>query len=342
MRAGDTGWEAWVRLRFRELLGRELEGRPVVFADTSSFMAIERDHIIDLEGEMFVVRGTERETRFGLGDQPKFWVKRVLALESGRPQILKLVFPEEFRVRVGSLEVRCARSAAKEAEVLRLVHGDARFMQGRAVRDAAGNVVRILDIIDGTTLLDHLLSGSVPHEHYFATAFPSVLAHVLDCLRGIQTLHEAGLVHGDIRNDHVLVEREGGRFRWIDFDLWQDSPAFDVWSVGNVLHCVIARGFVHFREVVHEHPELSGKLSDDDASAFFPYRVMNLAKVFPYLPNKLNDVLLRFSVGTRTPYESVAAVVDDICECASAEGWPTRTAEVAAPAPADAATTVRS
>jgi hypothetical protein len=332
MHTGDPGWEAWVRARVRELAGRDLGGRPVVFADTSSFMAIDRDHIIDLEGEMFLVRGSERETRFGLGDQPKFWVKRVVALESGRPYIVKLVFREEFRVQVGPLEVRCARSAEKEAEVLRRVRGDDRFMQGRAVRDTAGNLVRILDVIDGASMLDHLLSASVPHEQYFATALPSVLAHVLDCLRGIHGLHEAGLVHGDIRNDHVLVEREGGRFRWIDFDLWQDSPAFDVWSVGNVLHCVIARGFVHFREVVHEHPELSGRLVDDDASAFFPYRVMNLARVFPYLPRKLNDVLLRFSVGTRTPYESVAAVVDDICECASAEGWPTCTAEATASA----------
>jgi hypothetical protein len=329
MRAADAGWEAWVRARVRELVGRDLQGRPVVFADTSSFMAIDRDHVIDLEGEMFLVRGTERETRFGLGDQPKFWVKRVVALESGRDQIVKLVFPEEFRVRVGSLEVRCARSAEKEAAVLRLVRGDTRFMQGRGVRDAAGNLVRVLDIIEGATLLDHLLAHAVPHEHYFASAFPSVLAHVLDCLRGIHTLHEAGLVHGDIRNDHVLVERDGGRFRWIDFDLRQDSPAFDVWSVGNVLHCVVARGFVHFREVVHERPELSGKLVDDDASTFFPFRVMNLGKVFPYLPKRLNDVLLRFSLGTHTPYDSVAAVVDDLCECAQIEGWPTRTAEVA-------------
>lgn len=334
MRVGDAGWEAWVRSRVRELLKRDLDGRPVVFADTSSFMAIDRDHVVDLEGELFLVRGSERETRFGLGDQPKFWVKRVLGLESGRTQILKLAFREEFRVRVGSLEVRCARSAEKEADVLRLVRGDERFMQGRAVRDAAGNLVRILDVIDGVTLLEHLLSTPLPHEQYFATALPSVLARVLDCLRGIDALHAAGLVHGDIRNDHVLVERDGGRFRWIDFDLRQDSPAFDVWSVGNVLHFVVGRGFVHFRDIVHEHPELSGRLVDDDASVFFPFRVMNLGKVFPYLPKRLNDVLLRFSVGARAPYDSVGAVVDDLCECARTEGWPTTGSEAPAVAPA--------
>jgi tRNA A-37 threonylcarbamoyl transferase component Bud32 len=334
MRVGDAGWEAWVRSRVRELLKRDLDGRPVVFADTSSFMAIDRDHVIDLEGELFLVRGSERETRFGLGDQPKFWVKRVLGLESGRTQILKLVFPEEFRVRVGALEVRCARSAEKEAEVLRLVRGDGRFMQGRAVRDAAGNLVRVLDVIDGTTLLEHLLARPLSHEQYFETVLPSVLAQVVDCLRGIHTLHAAGLVHGDIRNDHILVERDGSLFRWIDFDLRQDSSAFDVWSVGNVLHFVVGRGFVHFRDIVHERPELSGRLVDDDASVFFPFRLMNLGKVFPYLPRRLNEVLLRFSVGARTRYESVGAVVDDLCECARAEGWPTAGAEADAPAPA--------
>ena len=90
--------EEWIRSRARQVSDRELSGRPVVFRDTTNYMSIERDHIIDLQGSFFLVRCNEREGRFGLEDQPKFWVKRALSLESGRTYILKLVFQEEFLV----------------------------------------------------------------------------------------------------------------------------------------------------------------------------------------------------------------------------------------------------
>ena len=86
--------EEWIRSRAQQVCNQELSGPPVVFRDTTNFMSIERDHIIDLQGSLFLVRCNEREGRFGLEDQPKFWVKRALSLESGRTYILKLVFQE--------------------------------------------------------------------------------------------------------------------------------------------------------------------------------------------------------------------------------------------------------
>ncbi len=135
--------------------------------------------------------------------------------------------------------------------------------------------------------------------------------------------NEAGLCHGDIRNDHIFIDNETGRFRWIDFDLTQTFPDFDVWSVGNILHYIVGKGFIKFRDVVTEQPDLNGRLTDDDASAFFPYRIMNLRKVYSYLPERLNRVLLNFSVGASANYDRVDQVLDDLGECASAMGRPT-------------------
>ena len=278
-------------------------------------MSIERGHIIELEGEPFLVRGNEREGRFGLEEQPKFWVKRAISLASGRKYILKLVFQEAFKVQIGVFQVTCRRSEEKEARVIELVRGDQRFMQGRTVRDSCGNLVRVIDFIEGVDLLNHVCSMEIPHEQYFREYFPSILSRAIKAFMAIQFLKENGSSHGDIRNDHILIERGTGCFRWIDFDLTEDFSDFDLWSLGNILHCVIGKGFVTFRDVIQRHSEFSGRFSGDDASVFFPHRIMNLGKVYPYLPKKLNQVLLRFSAGTQSPFDSISQLVEDLEEC---------------------------
>ena len=311
----SAGRDAWIRERTWRLTQESLPAPLVVWDDTTNYMYIDRGHVIDLQGDLLLVRSNEHEGRFGIDDQPKFWVKRALDLNTGRMQVLKLICEEAFRIHVGSLEVRCRRSAEKEAQVLELVRGDARFMQGRAARDARANLVRVIDFISGTDLLSYLQSLPACHEEYALTLLPGILARVADCLAAIQRLHDAGLCHGDIRNDHLLIERATGSYKWIDFDLNQDSAHFDIWSAGNILHCVAARGFMTFRDAIQANPSLSGRLTDRDASVFFPYRVMNLRKVYPYLPRGLSDVLCRFSAGERNCYDRISQVADDLSEC---------------------------
>ncbi len=311
----------WIAAQARLLGNLELPERPIVLTDTSDYMSIERGQVIELDGEFYVVRCNEREGRFGVDDQPKFWVKRAVDLRTGRVHILKLAFSEEFKIRVGPAEIRCSRSGEKEACVLELVRGNRHFMQGRTARDARGNLVRVIEFIYGADLLSHINAMPERHEVYCRTALPGILAKVCGSLAALDPLHELGLCHGDIRNDHVLVERDTGDYRWIDFDLTQDFSDFDIWSAGNILHYVVAKGFVTFRDALNERPELSGRLSEDDASAFFPHRVMNLGKVYPYLPPKLNQILLRFSLGARTWYDRIRQLTDDLGDCAAAAGW---------------------
>jgi len=310
--------DEWIQERLRHFGLPAGPEPPVVWDDTGNYMRIERDHIVNLQGDLFLIRCNEYEGRFGLDNQPKFWVKRALALGTGQTYILKLAIQESFKVWVGATEVLCVRNAQKEARVLELVRGDPRFMQGRSTHDARGNLVRVIDYIRGTDLLTYIGSIRLPHREYCAAMLPAILTKVADNIAALQPLHDAGLCHGDIRNDHLLVERETGTYKWIDFDLEQLSAGFDVWSVGNVLHCVAAKGFLTFRDAIEMRPELSGRLSQDDASVFFPHRIMNLKKVYPYLPGKLNDVLLRFSFGARSGYDRISQITDDLAECAAA------------------------
>jgi hypothetical protein len=313
--------EEWIQERLRCLGIEPAPKAPLVWDDTTHYMRIERDHIIRLQGDLFLVRCHEREGRFGLENQPKFWVKRVLALATGQTHILKLAIEESFKARVGAVEVLCVRNGEKEAKVLELVRADPRFMQGRSARDSRGNLVRIIDFIRGGDLLTYIDSIRLPHRQYCALMLPAILAKISANIAALQRLHDAGLCHGDIRNDHLLIERETGAYKWIDFDLDQPSVDFDIWSVGNILHCVVGKGFTTFRDALDLRPELSGKLSQDDASVFFPNRVMNLQKLYPYLPDRLNRVLLRFSFGARAGYDRVSQIADDLAECAASAGW---------------------
>lgn len=302
----------WIRKRIGELTGQEISRPPRILDDTTEFMGIDRGDVIRLGGELLLVRGVELEKRFGLTGEPKYWVKRAISLTSGRPQIVKLVFAEVFRARVGDSEFLCRRSAEKEARVLEGTRGDLAFMQGTAARDARGNLVRVLDVIRGQDLLTHLGTLEGPHEDYVRSTFPGVLARVVDALRAIARLHAIGLNHGDIRNDHLFVDADSGRLRWIDFDLDPGSPDFDLWSVGNVLHVVAARRVVRIRDVLDTRPDLAGRIGPADASVFFPYRLMNLGAIYPWLPRPFTEILRRFAVGDCQRYRAVDEVADEL------------------------------
>ena len=113
------------------------------------------------------------------------------------------------------------------------------------------------------------------------------------------------------------MEHETGDYRWIDFDLTQDFSDFDVWSLGNVLQFCVGMGMRTFHDVLKgaNFPDsVKSRLTSDDASAFYRHRIMNLRKLFPYIPNRLNDILLHFAANTTRFYESANQIVSDIGE----------------------------
>ncbi|MGA2149541.1 MAG: hypothetical protein ABSH49_31800 [Bryobacteraceae bacterium] len=187
--------DKWIRRRAEYLTNEPLAVPPLVWDDTTNYMSMERGHVVDLEGDVFLIRSNEHEGRFGIDDQPKFWVKRVLSLDSGRTYILKLSCQEEFKVHVGAHEFKCYRSAEKEAQVLTLVCGDRRFMQGRAARDSRGNLVRIIEFIAGTDLLSYLQSVHFRHDEYFHALLPGILADVANALAAISAEWQAAEDH---------------------------------------------------------------------------------------------------------------------------------------------------
>jgi serine/threonine protein kinase len=309
--------------RIAELTGRRNPERLQVYEDTTAFMAIDFGSVLRLGGNDYLVMGHAREGRFGIDEQPKFWVKSCIDLTSGRRKIVKLVFHESFDSQIGTRIYHCVRSAAKEAEILRATQHDPNFMHGGAVHDRAGNLVRIIDYVDGLSFYEYLRRLEMTQNAYYHQVFPGIIQSVIGCIESIARLHANGLNHGDIRADHILLSSSTGPFTWIDFDYEVDDSDYDVFCLGNVLLQAVGKG----RHSLHDvrlnptmYPDYQGTLTYEDMSLMFRHRVANLRKLFPLVARDLNDILMRFSVASTSPYRTVEDLLTDLRALYPAEG----------------------
>ena len=289
-----------------------------VITDTSDFFKVDYGDVVILEGRPYFIRNYEREGRFGIDEEPKFWVRRAMDLSDGSMKIIKMVFLERFTARVGGLTFECVRSPQKEAAILDMVRGHPNFMQGFSVKDSAGNIIRIIDHIRGATLADHVLGLGKDHEEYFHDHFPSVLDEYIELVKAIGFLHDRGEKHGDIRRDHIIKERATGLSRWIDFDFnylhKENVFGYDVFGLGNVLAYLAGRGDVTAHQLRSEGSPVFQRLTEEDFNIVFGNRVVNLKKVYPYIPDALNYVLMHFSVGANIFYDNTWELLADLQE----------------------------
>jgi len=307
-----------LRTLIRRWVPRDRVPKQVRIKDTADFFRVDYDDVVILGDVPYLVRNNEREGRFGLEDEPKFWVKRSIDLLTGELKILKWVFREQFQAKIGGLVFECIRSPQKEARILELVRGREDFMQGTTVRDDAGNPLRILDFIRGRTLPEAVAGLGTGHEDFFFGHFPVLLDEFLGIVEAIRFLHQSGEKHGDIRRDHLIKDEKTGRYRWIDYDFnyqhGESRFAYDLFGLGNILLFVTGRGDVTVQGLRERDPAVLHRLTDDDVSIVFHNRVANLRKVYPYIPEALNRVLLHFSSGSPVYYDTTDELLEDLGE----------------------------
>ncbi len=300
-------------------ISRSLRRRPKVYRDTSNFSSIDYSDIILIDQRYFLVTGHTVEGRFGVDDQIKQWVPKVVDLANGQPHILKLVFHETFDIEVGGFKVRCYRSPEKEARILEYTRGNPRFMQGYSVEDDAGNLIRILDIIRGRQLDKHVYRFKCDHEEYYNEHLPRLMQEFLGCAKGISMLHAHGFRHGDVRRDHIMVEYDSNQFRWIDFDydfhLKEQPFILDLHELAGVLLFLVGKGDHHPQSILNDPflgQQVVDKLTEGDLSLLGRNRIVNLRKLYPYISKEFNDILMHFSQASTVWYETVDELIADI------------------------------
>lgn len=286
-----------------------------VFTDTTDIFAIDYGDIVQIGSQKYLIKGHEREARFGL-DEPKFWVKKAVDLATGERKVIKLSFFETFETNIGIIRIRCFRHPEKEGAVLDLVKGHPHFMQGTHYHDEKGNNVRVLDIVPGENLFVYIERLEMGHEQYFYELLPGILQRLVPAFEALQFLHRNGFKHGDVRNDHVIIEEHTGNYVWIDFDydygLVENPFSLDIMGVGNILLYTIGKGFHNLNqqdkgELVYK--ELQKTAVPEDFSILHKWRFMNLKKLYPYIPIALNDILAHFTAGAEIFYDSVGEII---------------------------------
>jgi len=293
----------------------------MLFEDTTSFMSIDVDDEILVAGRKFRVTGHAREYRFGL-DDPKMWVKWVREVETGVRKIAKLPFLESFITSLGGVKIRCFRSPDKEGQILEYVRGHPHFMQGRAFADVKGNNVRILEVLYGTDFFTYIDNLNMTYQDYFDKYLPGILRKLIKSCEAIQHLHLNGMKHGDIRNDHVIIEGESGNFVWIDFDYDYENTenpfALDIFGLGNVLIYAVGKGFHTLHNIQHnsiKYKDLFERLEKEDFSLLDRWLFVNIRKFYPVIPRDLNDILMHFARGSHLYYEMVGEIIEDLNRC---------------------------
>lgn len=292
------------------------EGPLRIYTDTTDFFNIEYNDVVILDRIPYLIRHNAKEGRFGLDDEVKHWVKRAVDLTDGSLKIIKLVFYEKFVANIGGITFECFRSPQKEARILDLVSGRKNFMHGKSVRDEKGNIVRIIDFIVGKPLSDYVEDLNSDHRTYFHELFPGILDKFSECLEGIHFLHEHGEKHGDIRRDHILTERENTVYRWIDFDFnyrhRENMYGYDLFGLGNILIFLTGKRDISLFDLKKQNHPILSELTDHDLNIVFQNRVANLKKIYPYIPESLNRVLLHFAKGANWFYETTEQLAEDL------------------------------
>lgn len=299
--------------------GRSIQKPPVVVSDTTNYMIIQPGMVLQLGDNHYYIKSEATEGRFGLDDQPKMWVKYAIDLAQGNKKVVKLPFYEDYSARIGPFLIKAFRSPEKESDVLAAVHDHPYFMHGETIVDEKGNKVRVIDQLKGVSLYHYLLNLEMDHEAYFFEVMPQVMARLLEAVDAIGFMIKNGLQHGDIRSDHIIVESETGLFKWIDFDYQVSHSDFDLWSLGNVISSVVGKGSLNYHDVLRfkgRYPGLTKgvEIGADDCLMVNTYQIANMAKLFPYVPEKLNRILINFSVGTEFFYEEFDVMYDHLRE----------------------------
>lgn len=289
-----------------------------VITDTSDFFSITYGDVMEIGGRRYRVLGHARELRFGIED-PKFWVKRVVDMETDENKIVKLSFFESFTTSLGGVNIRCFRSPEKERDILALVRDHPNFMQGETHRDAGGNWVRVLDVVRGATFLDYIHSFRMKYGIYMRKILPGILKKLIKAFEAIRFLHANGYRHGDIRNDHIIVDKASGAFVWIDFDYdfeaTENPFSLDIFGLGNLLIYAIGKGFHNAHDIKNDaytYKDLRNRLEPDDFAILERRRFINLRKLHPIIPEPLNNVLMHFSRGANVYYEWVDEIIEDL------------------------------
>ena len=77
---------------------------------------------------------------------------------------------------------------------------------------------------------------------------------------------------------------------------------------------LVGKGDVVLQDLQRRNPALLDRLTEADTNIVFHNRIANLKKIYPYIPEALNLVLMHFARGARWFYEHTGQLLEDLGE----------------------------
>ena len=106
---------------------------------------------------------------------------------------------------------------------------------------------------------------------------------------------------------------------WIDFDYayeFEDNPfGIDLFGLGSLLIFLAGKQIFTAANLDQTLADNSVVFEPSDFSLLYKNRIVNLKKIFPYVPDELNFIFLHFSQGAEIFYESVDEFLVDLEPC---------------------------
>ena len=138
------------------------------------------------------------------------WVSRAFSLPDRQPVILKFLKPEAAKERLARFR--------REYEILCKAAGTAGVVKVHGLEELGGGLVMVLEDIGGTSL--DMLKAALPAAEFLNLAIG--LAGTL------AKLHHLRITHKAIRPEHIVLNRQNGRFRLVGFGSADELPELNV------------------------------------------------------------------------------------------------------------------
>jgi len=89
---------------------------------------------------------------------------------------------------------------------------------------------------------------------------------------------------------------------------------YDLFGLGNILVFLVGGGDITIQQLQAQKSPHLENLSAGDMNIIFNNRVANIQKIYPYVPDSLNYILLHFSTGANLYYENTRQLLEDLAE----------------------------
>ncbi|MBE9519785.1 MAG: hypothetical protein IME97_01550, partial [Proteobacteria bacterium] len=87
---------------------------------------------------------------------------------------------------------------------------------------------------------------------------------------------------------------------------------YDLFGLGNILVFLVGGGDLTIQQLTAEKAPVLQDMAADDMNVIFNNRVANIQKIYPYVPDALNYILLHFSNGANLYYENTVQLLEDL------------------------------